>query len=139
MQNTVKSNFRLMHIRNLAVLAKIDDVIDDEEYNFLCELAARYEISIEEVNDIIDNLSNTKPEIPENINQRVGQLLDLIRMMMMDKRIDKREVHFCQNVAIGFGFKKNIVEYLVKKYKGDPENFAKWQELTFEANKYLVD
>jgi hypothetical protein len=138
MQNTLKSNFRWKHIRNLAALANIDDVIDDEEYNFLCELSKRYEISVKEVDDIIANLGSAKPEIPENVDQRVGQLLDLIRMMMMDKRIDKREVYFCQNVAIGFGFDKRIVEFLVKKYKSDPESFAKWQDLTFEANKFLI-
>lgn len=138
MKNTVKSNFRLMHIRNLAALANIDDVIDDEEYNFLCDLARRYEISVLEVDKIIQNLGDAKPEVPEKVDQRIGQILDLIRMMMVDKKIDRREVYFCQNVAIGFGFDKGIVEFLVKKYKENPENFARWQELTLEASKYLI-
>jgi len=138
MEIIIKSNFRLMHIRNLAALANIDDVIDEEEYDFLCDLARKYEISTTEVDNIIKNLGDTKPEVPENIEQRIGQLLDLIRMMMIDTKIDRREIYFCQNVAIGFGFDKSIVEFLVKKYKESPKNFAKWQELTFEASKYLI-
>lgn len=138
MKEIVNSNFRLMHIRNLAALANIDDVIDAEEYEFLCDLAKKYEIPLSEVDHIINNLGDAKPEVPENVDQRIGQLLDLIRMMMADKKIDKREIYFCQNVAIGFGFNKKIVEFLVKKYKESPKNFAQWQELTLEATKYLV-
>lgn len=127
-----------MHIRNLAALANIDDVIDEEEYNFLCDLANKYEIPSIEVDSIIKNLGDTKPEVPDNVEQRIGQLLDLIRMVMIDSKIDRREIYFCQNVAIGFGFDKNIVEFLIKKYKENPKNFARWQELTLEASKYLV-
>lgn len=138
MESTNKlSKFRILHLQNLAALANIDNHIDEQEYEFLCDLAERYEIPKNIIDQIIANLGEQQPEIPALVDQRIAQLLDLVRMMMIDGKKDPKEMHFCKNVAEGFGFKKEFVEFLVNHYKFDNNNYLKTQDLIHDAMRFL--
>ncbi|MGK7393125.1 MAG: TerB family tellurite resistance protein [Candidatus Cyclobacteriaceae bacterium M3_2C_046] len=131
------SKFRLLHIKNLTLLANIDNHIDEEEYKFLCTLAQKYEMPAEAVDKIIQEIGDEKPEIPSEMDQRINQLLDLVRMMMADGKIDNRERYFCSNVADAYGFHPELIDFLLHIYNSDKADFDKWQALSLEAERFV--
>jgi hypothetical protein len=51
---------------------------------------------------------------PEKTFQRLEQLYELVRMVLIDESIDERKVKLCVEVAEKLGFKAHIVGDLIK-------------------------
>jgi uncharacterized tellurite resistance protein B-like protein len=106
---------RLSHVKNLIGLALSDGNFDKGEMNFVSRIAASAGIQPGEIERIMKRPESISFFPPENQQERVEQLYDLVMLMMVDGEFHENEIAFCKLVAIELGFKHQIIEEIVDK------------------------
>lgn len=101
------------HLRNLMNMAMADGVLDDTEYEFLKNIALKYDIPVSEVDKLKIEISKQTGYTFEKSLNKFEQIYDLIKMMMADNHIDKREMQMCKVFAKKIGFAPQHVDELV--------------------------
>jgi hypothetical protein len=78
--------------------------------------------------------------VPDNHNDRMNLLYDLILMVYADDVVDEHEITFCEEVVELFGMKKELVTWLLKEFdRCTPPPPDEWEEIKQEAKqKYVV-
>lgn len=102
-----------LHLRNLMNMAMADGILDDSEYEFLKNVAFKYEISVEEVDKLKIEISKQSSYTFEKSLNNFEQIYDLVKMMMADNHIDKREMQMCKVFAKKIGFTPQYVDEVV--------------------------
>jgi len=132
--------FKKNHLKNLVALAKVDGHIDDTEVVFLHEIGAKYGLKKKQVQDILDSEDNFELTIPKKFYTKVGQLYDIVGMMMADEIIDDKEMEFCESMCKKMKLKPELIEEMVKIYKrGGVQDFEEWEDFVEESKKYTVE
>lgn len=103
----------LAHFQNLYLLAMADEKLEIEEKIFLTEITRKLGLSLEDVSPIIDNYKNLDMIIPDTNEQRLFQLKDLVRMMLIDAQIHDDEYTICLRFAEKYGFSQGTLEGLI--------------------------
>src|SRR5688572_28246862 len=114
-------SYKKNHIKNLLALAKADGHMHPKEEKLLYKIGKRYSLKDRQIKTLID--SNEKYEIivPDNHNDKMNLLYDLVLMVYADDVVDKHEVEFCENTVTRFGMKKELVKWLLQEFeKGTP-------------------
>ena len=106
------------HIRNLIRIAGADGNIDETEYKLLIRIARKFELSEEDVKDIMEKVDSMSFTPPANKEDRNLQLYNLGRMVMADGVKDDEELKKINRFAIGLGYKSEIVSGLVAEVIG---------------------
>lgn len=101
------------HLRNLMNMAMADGVLDDTEYDFLKNIASKYEIPVNEVDKLKIEIAKQSGYNVEKSLNRFDQIYDLVKMMMADNHIDKREMQMCKVFAKKIGFAVQHVDEIV--------------------------
>jgi len=125
------------HIRNLALLAKVDGYVHEDELDLLYKIAERLNYDRAEVNRLVNSMNEYRPRIPVLYSQRLGQLFDLVMMMLADGRIQETELRFCKNLAKHFGFKASIVKAIINYSLEEEANEYDWMDFAEECKKYI--
>lgn len=102
------------HFAHLCQLALADAFVTKDELEYLTRLREHYGVSQEDFNSIMDNAFTIPFTAPEKTMQRLEQMYDLVRMVLIDESIDERKVKLCVEVAEKLGFKAHIVGDLIK-------------------------
>ncbi|MDX2195901.1 MAG: hypothetical protein NW207_05745 [Cytophagales bacterium] len=105
------------HLRNLAQMALADGKIDDAEYEFLQDIAAKYGVSANEVDKLITIGITKKDFSQEKSIKKFEQIFDLVKMMMVDNNINANELSMCKKFAQKIGFAVNKVDELIDSIK----------------------
>jgi uncharacterized tellurite resistance protein B-like protein len=103
------------HIRNLIRIASADGTIDDKEWKLLIRIARKFELSEEDVKDIMNKIDSMSFTPPANKEDRNLQLYNLGRMVLADGEKDTEELKKINRFAIGLGYRPDTVEGLVDK------------------------
>lgn len=93
------ANYKLFHLRNLIILAKADGVSLDVENEFIRSVMVRENLTYEDYEYCLTNKDNVEYEIPEDYNERMEYLYDLIKLMVIDGKIDEQELKVCEDCA----------------------------------------
>lgn len=101
------------HLRNLMNMAMADGVLDDSEYEFLKNIALKYEIPVNELDKLKIQISKQTGYNLEKSLNKFEQIYDLVKMMMADNHIDKREMQMCKVFAKKIGFAVQHVDEIV--------------------------
>ena len=101
------------HIKNLLLVAASNDDIAPNELDFLIKVANRIGISREDFAQVLRSPGDIDFYPPESDFERIDQLDDLVRMMLVDGDIDNEEVITCQKFAIMLGFKPEIIDLIL--------------------------
>jgi len=109
-----KKELSRSHIKSLWEIVLADEKIHDDELSLLYEIASGVNISKREVQKIKEEKDNIPFLVPDTNEQRFEFIYNFTRMMMVDDDIDYREMQICKTYAIELGFKKAIVDELVK-------------------------
>ena len=127
-------SYKKNHIKNLLALAKADGHMHEKEIQLLFKIGKRYGLKNRQIQELIDSQEKFEIIVPDNHNDKMNLLYDLILMVYADDVVNKHEVEFCQDMANRFGLKKELVEWLLREFKkGTPPPPDEWEDLKEEA------
>lgn len=129
-------SYKKSHIKNLLALAKIDGHMHDKEEALLYKIGKRYGLKDRQVKQLVDTDEVFKIVVPDNHNDKMNLLYDLILMVYADDVVDKHEIEFCEQAVKEFGMKKELVSWLLTLFKkGTPPPPDEWDEIKQEAKE----
>jgi hypothetical protein len=133
-------SYKKNHIKNLLALAKIDGHMHQKEEKLLFKIGKRYGLKDRQIREIVDAKEKHKVIVPDNHNDKMNLLYDLLLMIYADDVIDKHEIEFFEAAVKRFGMKKEIVKWLLTVFpKGTPPPADEWEEIKEEAlEKYTL-
>lgn len=92
------------HFRNMVLIAKADGVITEDERNLLHKMGHSLSLSEEQVAEIIKNPNKLSIVPPVSREERFEQMIELVRMVQVDGKIDDKEMDVLERVAVGIGY-----------------------------------
>jgi uncharacterized tellurite resistance protein B-like protein len=104
---------KIEHFSNLIAVALSDDILDDEEVEFLHERATEIGIPQDEVDRILQNAGELEFLIPMNKVDREEQLGDAVYMTMVDGEIHEKEYNLCLRLAEKLELDKNYLDHII--------------------------
>jgi uncharacterized tellurite resistance protein B-like protein len=132
--------YKKNHIRNLLALAKVDGHVHQKEEKLLFKIGKRYGLKERQVKELIESKEKFKMNVPDNHNDRMNLLYDLLLMIYADAKVDKHEIEFFEEAMKKLGMKKEMAKWLLKEFEsGPPSKGEEWEEIKAEAlNKYIL-
>jgi uncharacterized membrane protein YebE (DUF533 family) len=132
--------YKKNHIKNLLALAKVDGHMHEKEVALLFKIARRYGMKERQVQQLIDADEQYSINVPDNHNDKMNLLYDLILMVYADDVVDEHEIEFCEEAVQQFGMKKELINWLLSEFKrGTPPPPEEWEELKrIAAEKYVL-
>jgi hypothetical protein len=109
----------------LIQLGRIDREFCKAEREFLRSIANRYQFPMQELKKLYRHPKPIGSLGALSLERRFEYMINCIEMMMIDGRVRKSEILFCQQLAVELGFKKDVVDYLKKNV-----GFTEIEELT---------
>lgn len=100
-------------IKNLIMLALADGKASESELALIAAIAAREELTQEQLDNLIENPDSVKIELPEEEEIKKRYLADMVSLMMVDGDMDDNELVLCKLYAVTLGYDSSIVESLV--------------------------
>jgi uncharacterized membrane protein YebE (DUF533 family) len=133
-------SYKKNHIKNLLALAKADGEMHPKEEALLYKIAKRYGLKDRQVRQLLEADEKFKMNVPDNHNDKMNLLYDLILMVYADDVVDQHEIEFCEEAVELFGMKKELVSWLLEEFdRGTPPPPDEWDEIKREAlEKFTV-
>jgi uncharacterized membrane protein YebE (DUF533 family) len=133
-------SYKKNHIKNLLALANADGHMHPKEEALLYKIAKRYGLKDRQVKALAETKEKFEINVPDNHNDKMNLLYDLVLMVYADEVVDKHEVEFCEQVVKSFGMKKELVGWLLGEFdRGTPPPPDEWDEIKKEAKeKFLL-
>ena len=129
-------SYKKNHIRNLLALAKIDGHMHEKEVELLFKIGKRYGLKDRQVQELLDTDEVFTLNVPDNHNDRMNLLYDLILMVFADEVVDSHEVKFCEDAVEEFGMRRELVTWLLGVFeKGTPPPPEEWEAIKKEAKE----
>ena len=119
------------HFASIVRVAFSDNIISQEEKEFLDRLAHKLDISKETYLSIFKNYKSHPINPPISQESRIERLYDLARMVYADDIKDADEVKMLSKIAIGLGFQTETVSEVVNtslKLVSDKVDFETFKE-----------
>lgn len=128
--------YKKNHIKNLLALAKVDGHMHQKEEKLLYKIGKRYGLKERQVKEILESKEKYKAVVPDNHNDKMNLLYDLLLMIHADEVVDKHEIEFFEAAVKKFGMKKEMVKWLFNIFqKGAPPIADEWIEIKKEAKE----
>lgn len=103
------------HFAAIVRVALSDGEINAQEKAFLDRLADNLDISMELYSKVLENPTAYPINPPISYESRLDRLYDIARMIYVDHIEDEDEIRVMRRLAIGLGFRSEIVNDLTKK------------------------
>lgn len=132
-------SYKKNHIKNLLALAKVDGHMHEKEEALLYKIAKRYGLKDRQVKELVTSDEKFDMNVPDNHNDRMNLLYDLILMVYADEVVDEHEIEFCEQAVKQFGMKKELVTWLLKEFdKGTPPPPDEWDDIKRVAQEKFL-
>jgi uncharacterized membrane protein YebE (DUF533 family) len=130
-------SYKKNHIKNLLALAKADGTVHEKEKKMLFKIGVKYGLKDRQVQTLINSNEQFQVNVPDNHDDKMNILYDLMLMVYADGVVEKSEIAFCEGVVKKFGMKKEVVRWLLDEVfeKGAPPPPDEWQELADQARQ----
>lgn len=92
------------HFRNMVLIAKADGVITKEEAELLHKMGQKISLNEAQVNEIIESPKKFAVNPPSSREERFEQIVELIKMVNIDGKIDEAEMKMLEKAAVGIGY-----------------------------------
>ena len=123
-------SYKKNHLKNLLALANADGNIHKKEIELLFKIGQKYGLKDWQIQNLVDAKEVFELNIPDNFQDRMNLLYDLMLMVYADGKVEKREIEFCEDVAKRFNMSKGIVKWLLDKFdRGLPPPPDQWEEM----------
>ena len=133
-------SYKKNHIRNLLTLAKVDGHMHEKEEKMLYKIGKRYGLKDRQIRELIEGTDPHELIVPDNHNDKMNLLYDLLMMIHADGVVDKQEIAFFEDAVAKFGMKKEMVTWLLSIFdENDRPPADEWEEIKQEAlEKYTM-
>lgn len=133
-------SYKKNHIKSLLALSKIDGHMHVKEEQMLYKIGKRYGLKDRQIKELVEAEEKFQVNVPDNHNDKMNVLYDLMLMVYADGVVEKKEIAFCEDVVKKFGMKKELVRWLLDEVfeKGTPPPRDEWEELKEEAQAKFV-
>jgi len=130
-------SYKKNHIKNLLALAKADGNVHPKEELLLFKIGKRYGLKERQIKELIASDEKHTIIVPDNHNDKMNLIYDLLLMIHADQRVVKNELEFFENAVKKFGMKKEMVKWLLSIFekKGMPPPEEDWEEIKLEAKE----
>jgi uncharacterized tellurite resistance protein B-like protein len=108
---------KLAFFQNIVLVAIADRYVDKLESDFLVAVGDQLQLTEKDTLPIAENLSNLKFIIPQDGLQRSLELEMLVKMVLQDGIVEKREYDLCLEYTRQIGFTKETLDELIAKSK----------------------
>ena len=134
-------SYKKNHIKNLLALSKADGHMHEKEVDMLFKIGKRYGLKDRQISILIDSNEPYEINVPDNFNDKMNVLYDLVLMVYADGVVEKKEIVFCEDVVKRFGMKKGIVKWLIDDVfaVGTPPPPDEWKEMKEFAQVNFVE
>jgi uncharacterized membrane protein YebE (DUF533 family) len=128
--------YKKNHIKTLLALAKVDGHVHEKEEKLLFKIGKRYGLKERQIKELLESKEKRKVIIPDNHNDKMNLLYDLVLMIYADDVVDKHEIEFFEDAVKLFGMKKEMVKWLLTVFKkGTPPPHDEWEDIKREAEE----
>jgi uncharacterized tellurite resistance protein B-like protein len=104
----------ISHFANIVRIAKSDNVISEEEVEFLTRISKKYNISNEQFKQILKAPEAVPTLAHLDCEERADRLYELLQMVEVDHKIEDQEVSMLKKLVIGLAFPLKSVEEIVE-------------------------
>ncbi len=121
---TDREGVRRSHVKNLIEVALADGHLATEEWNMMVYLAEKFNISEHQIKAIKDNPDSVEfVDFPDNHEECLLQIEDLLMVMTVDHEINPVEVELIKKIAIKLNVLPQMVDEMVSRIQGDKTKF----------------
>lgn len=106
---------RRSHFKNLFAVARADGDVDRSEMDLVIGLAEKFHMSTAEVTRIIRDPDSVALVTLKSHGERIEHLYDLITVMLVDGKIDEKELFLCKSLGVKLGCGEDTVDALVRE------------------------
>ncbi len=129
-------SYKKNHIKNLLALAKADGHVHPKEEKLLFKIGRRYGLKDRQIKTLIDSEDKYTIIVPDNHNDKMNLIYDLLLLIYADEVVKKGEIEFFEEAVKKFGMKKEMVKWLFKVFeRGTPPPMDEWEEIKKEAKE----
>ena len=111
-----KEKERRSMFKDVVGVAGIDGQLTANEMNLMTILGKNMGLTQKDIEKVLKKPASIKFVVPKDDTEKIKHVLRLVHMMIVDGRIDKREMDFCTSVAVKMGLKPSIVSDQVQRY-----------------------
>lgn len=109
---------KLNHIKNLFILGKSDQNLDEKEIDIITQIARHHGLSFQDINYVVNHKDEIPFSLPETYTDRLAALYDLVLLMVSDLKIHVNEKEFCIEIAKKYEFNPQIIDELIEDVLG---------------------
>jgi len=128
-------SYKKNHLKNLLALANADGNMHPDEEKLLFKIGKRVGLKDRQIKNLLESEEKYIVAIPDNHNDKMNLLHDLLLMIYADGKVVKTELEFFEDTVIKFGLKKEMVAWLLQVFEenGIPPSSEDWAEIKKEA------
>ncbi|MTI38995.1 TerB family tellurite resistance protein [Fulvivirga lutimaris] len=127
-------SFKKNHLKNLISLAKADGHLHPDEEKLIYKIGDKYGLKDRQIASLLRSNKKNDLHIPDNHDEKMDQLYDVIMMVYADGIVEDSEIEFCNDLVDQFGYNQEIVSWLINLFdEGKIPTQPEWKELKKEA------
>jgi len=100
-------------------LARVDGHFAPEEKELIKELASAKGLEKEEIQELLNSPDTIESLGALSRTRKKEYLIDSIRLMLADGKIEESERNFCKSLATKLMFDHKVVDHIVNKWSGN--------------------
>lgn len=130
-------SYKKNHLQNLIALAKADGHLHDDEEKLIYRIGQKYGLKDRQVASLIMSKKKYDLHIPDNHEDKMNQIYDLLLMVYADGVVDDHEVHFCEQIAEKYELEKEVIPWLLQYFKDDNRPVGpEWDKIIEESERF---
>ena len=98
-------------ISDLIVLAYADGKLTDPEYDFILQIALRLDLTVNDVEDLFENRSLSRPIFTEL--ERISHFYKLVLLMNVDLETHEKEIIAIRNFGLKMGIRPGVLDQIL--------------------------
>ena len=128
-----------MHLQNLVALAEADGILHEDEIDLLNKIGKHYGLKANEILEIFRNQQGSELKIPANFDQKINQLFEMVKLMMVDKVIDEKEMQLAKELCKSLKFDDKIINLLIEANNKPNMSMWEWEKFKKAGKQHYFD